>query len=101
MRCSLYEKSRCSSVVEYFLGKEEVAGSSPVISTNNFRSIMAAKNDITGDTIQTRGASEAFRNNYDLIFRKKKVEEVSTEEYDVPLTRYNDETRHVKEKLSN
>lgn len=62
---------------------------------------MAAKNDITGDAIQTRGTSEAFRNNYDLIFRKKKVEEVSTEEYDVPLTRYNDETRHVKEKLSN
>ena len=62
---------------------------------------MAAKNDITGDAIQTRGTSEAFRNNYDLIFRKKKVEEVSTEEYDAPLTRYNDETRHVKEKLSN
>ena len=61
---------------------------------------MVAKNDITGDSIQTRGSSEAFRNNYDLIFRKKKVEEVSTEEYDVPLTRYNDETRHVKEKLS-
>lgn len=62
---------------------------------------MAAKNDITGDAIQTRGTSEAFRNNYDLIFHKKKVEEVSTEEYDVPLTRYDDETRHVKEKLSN
>lgn len=78
---------------------------------------MAAKNDITGDTIQTRGASEAFRNNYDLIFRKKKAEdntdvtknefqdvlstEEALEEYDAPLTRYNDETRHVKEKLSN
>ena len=61
---------------------------------------MATKNDITGDTIQTRGTSEAFRNNYDLIFRKKKVEQ-PTEEYDVPLTRYNDETRQVKEKLSN
>ena len=33
---------------------------------------MAAKNDITGDSIQTRGISEAYRNNYDLIFGKKK-----------------------------
>lgn len=36
---------------------------------------MAAKNDITGDSIQTRGTSEAFRNNYDLIFGKKKKTE--------------------------
>lgn len=33
---------------------------------------MAAKNDITGDSIQTRGVSESYRNNYDLIFGKKK-----------------------------
>lgn len=33
---------------------------------------MAAKNDITGDSIQTRGTSEAYRDNYDLIFGKKK-----------------------------
>lgn len=33
---------------------------------------MAAKNDITGDSIQTRGSSDAYRNNYDLIFGKKK-----------------------------
>lgn len=33
---------------------------------------MAAKNDITGDSIQTRGISEQYRNNYDLIFGKKK-----------------------------
>ena len=32
---------------------------------------MAAKNDITGDSIQTRGVSDAYRNNYDLIFGKK------------------------------
>lgn len=43
---------------------------------------MAAKNDITGDSIQTRGTSEAYLNNYDLIFRKKKanVEEVKNDE---------------------
>jgi hypothetical protein len=33
---------------------------------------MAAKNDITGDSIQTRGTSRAYLNNYDLIFGKKK-----------------------------
>ena len=33
---------------------------------------MAAKNDITGDSIQTRGVSNAYRDNYDLIFGKKK-----------------------------
>lgn len=32
---------------------------------------MAAKNDITGDSIQTRTVSDTYRNNYDLIFRKK------------------------------
>lgn len=36
---------------------------------------MAAKNDITGDSIQTRGTSEAYRDNYDLIFGKKKKTE--------------------------
>ena len=33
---------------------------------------MAAINDITGDAIQTRKSSEAYRNNYDFIFGKKK-----------------------------
>jgi len=33
---------------------------------------MVARNDITGDTIQTKGVTDAFRNNYDLIFRKDK-----------------------------
>jgi hypothetical protein len=31
---------------------------------------MVAKNDITGDTIQTKGVSNSYRNNYDNIFRK-------------------------------
>ena len=34
---------------------------------------MVARNDITGDAIQTRGVSDSYRNNYDLIFGKKKV----------------------------
>lgn len=36
---------------------------------------MVAKNDITGDSIQTKGISDAYRNNYDLIFGKKKKTE--------------------------
>jgi hypothetical protein len=32
---------------------------------------MVAKNDITGDSIQTKGVSNTYRDNYDLIFGKK------------------------------
>lgn len=33
---------------------------------------MAAINEITGDAIQTKTNSDAYRNNYDLIFGKNK-----------------------------
>lgn len=33
---------------------------------------MAAKNDVTGDSIRTKTVSKAYRDNYDRIFRKKK-----------------------------
>ena len=33
---------------------------------------MAAINEITGDAIQTKTNSDAYRNNYDLIFGRKK-----------------------------
>ncbi len=33
---------------------------------------MVAKNDITGDSIQTKGVTNAYRDNYDIIFNKKK-----------------------------
>ena len=33
---------------------------------------MVARNDITGDSIQSRTNSKAYQDNYDLIFRKKK-----------------------------
>ena len=36
---------------------------------------MVAKNDITGDSIQSRTSTKAYQDNYDLIFRKKKVED--------------------------
>ena len=34
---------------------------------------MVARNDITGDAIQTKTASKAYHDNYDLIFRKNKM----------------------------
>jgi hypothetical protein len=34
---------------------------------------MVARNDITGDAIQTKGNSNSYRDNYDLIFRKNKM----------------------------
>ena len=34
---------------------------------------MVARNDITGDAIQTKSASENYRNHYDEIFRKNKM----------------------------
>ena len=33
---------------------------------------MTAKNDVTGDSIRSRTANKAYRDNYDKIFRKKK-----------------------------
>ena len=33
--------------------------------------IMATKNDITGDLIQTRTVTQTYRDNYDLIFGNK------------------------------
>jgi len=32
---------------------------------------VVAKNDMTGDSIQSKGASDAYRDNYDRIFRNK------------------------------
>jgi hypothetical protein len=32
---------------------------------------VAAKNDVTGDMLISRLPSEAYKNNYDLIFRRK------------------------------
>jgi hypothetical protein len=65
---------------------------------------MVAKNDITGDSIQTKGASSQYRDNYDLIFWKNNTQDIlSTEdcvlsalEAEDKLTRYNEETQVVK-----
>ncbi len=34
---------------------------------------MVARNDITGDAIQTKGVSNSYRDNYDLIWGKNKM----------------------------
>jgi hypothetical protein len=41
---------------------------------------VVARNDITGDTIQTKGVSEAYRDHYDNIFRKKDTMQVRVTE---------------------
>jgi len=43
---------------------------------------MVAKNDVTGDAIQTRGVTDTYRNNYDAIFRKPKEHNDSDSELD-------------------
>ena len=43
---------------------------------------MVATNDITGDSIQTKGVSNAYRDNYDLIWGKKKTPEVDVDQVD-------------------
>lgn len=34
---------------------------------------MATKNDITNDSLITKASSEAYRNNWDAIFKKKET----------------------------
>ena len=41
---------------------------------------MVARNDITGDAIQSKGSSNAYRDNYDLIWKKDKDMQVRVKE---------------------
>ena len=47
---------------------------------------MTARNDITGDAIQTKSASSAYREHYDNIFRKDKMQ-VRVQENDSDIGR--------------
>jgi hypothetical protein len=38
---------------------------------------MTSKNDITGDTIATKNSTEAYRENFDRIFGKKGLDDVT------------------------
>ena len=42
---------------------------------------MVAKNDITGDSIQSKGTTDAYRNNYDRIFKKENNTGTDKNEY--------------------
>ena len=59
---------------------------------------MATKNDITGDSIQTRGVSNAYRDNYDLIWGKKdkKKKESDNDEVCVQVQTERDDVRNDK-----
>ena len=49
---------------------------------------MATKNDITGDSLISKTNTDAYRSNYDLIFRNKNVskdDKKSTEEAVKPV----------------
>jgi len=58
---------------------------------------MTARNDITGDVIATKVASDAYRDNFDAIFRKKpepvKVVEVQEPEVDPARVLRDQQTR--------
>lgn len=43
---------------------------------------MAAKNDVTGESIKSRVSSNAYKDNYDAIFGKKEVIQISEEAFD-------------------
>ena len=47
---------------------------------------MVARNDVTGDAIQSKSSSQAYRDNWDAIFGKKKLENlpISTGQLVVP-----------------
>ena len=50
---------------------------------------MVAKNDITGDSIQTKSVNNSYRNNYDLIFGKESIDNSGTDKneyYDILST---------------
>jgi hypothetical protein len=49
---------------------------------------MVAKNDITGDAIQTKTATQSYLDNYDNIFRKDKKTE--TEKFDEQVVMKNE-----------
>ena len=52
-----------------------------------------SKNDITGDTIQSKLSTQKYRDNWDLIFRKKN-EQTETVSEDARLP--SQDTRHLQ-----
>ena len=46
---------------------------------------MTAKNDVTGDPIKSRHASNLYRDNYDRIFGKKEKKDGREEQHERPV----------------
>lgn len=58
---------------------------------------MVARNDITGDAIQTKSTTNTYRDNYDLIFRRNKKTEA--EKFDEAIMKneyYEEENMQVR-----
>ena len=59
---------------------------------------MVANNDITGDAIMTPPVSKTYRDNYDQIFRKKKIDQEPEVELWEKIT-YNQEVQEALKRL--
>lgn len=55
---------------------------------------MASKNDITGDLIKSKTATQNYLNNYDRIFKKGKHNENTTNSTSTPSTKSNGRGKH-------
>lgn len=56
---------------------------------------MTAKNDITGDSIQTRPGNESFRDNFDRIFSRQQEEDK-----DATIARLKAEVKRLQETIA-
>lgn len=59
---------------------------------------MTAKNDITGDSIQTRPGTEAFRDNFDRIFKGQV--KAAEEDKDATIARLRGEVKRLQEVIA-
>ncbi len=57
---------------------------------------MVAKNDVTGDSIQTKNTSNAYRNNYDMIFRRDRRAEEDAQREDEEFKRIEEQQKTNK-----
>lgn len=62
---------------------------------------MAAKNDITGDSIQTRGASKQFEKNFDQIDWSVKLDDTLTVPDSIPEFELSDKPQDGDQRLNN
>lgn len=74
--------------------KTRVGGSNPSWRTTQQGATVTARNDITGDSIQSKASTDAYADNWDRIFGKKKADEQPTEpEQPVQTTQANEQDK--------